>query len=157
MNKKRIYIILTILLMGIIFYMSNQPASISLSLSKDIEEILKNIPIVGNVLSDILNSPRSQFIIRKSAHLLLYCFLSIISFVAIYEIKRDKQMAILLSFLGTFIYACSDEIHQLFIPGRGSQIMDVGIDSIGAIIGLALVNIILILKDNMKKSSLYKN
>ena len=30
-----------------------------------------------------------------------------------------------------FIYACSDEIHQLFIRGRSGEILDVLIDTLG--------------------------
>jgi len=34
-------------------------------------------------------------------------------------------------------YACLDELHQLFVDGRGASIKDVGIDSLG--IGLGIV------------------
>ena len=44
--------------------------------------------------------------------------------------------------LGTFglsaIYALLDEIHQLFIPGRAFQLLDLSLDIFGAIIGLVL-------------------
>ena len=70
MSKKSKYIILTIIWMGFIFCMSNQPANISKELSQNIENLLKQTPIIGNLLSDILNSPNSQFIVRKSAHII---------------------------------------------------------------------------------------
>ena len=152
MNKKSKYIILTIIWMSFIFSMSNQPANISKELSKNIENLLNRTPIIGNILSDILNSPNSQFIVRKSAHFILFCLLSILCFIAIYEIKKSVKISTLVSFSITFIYACIDEIHQLFIPGRGSQIKDVLIDSIGAIIGLIVINLIFMLKNRIKKS-----
>ena len=37
------------------------------------------------------------------------------------------------------IYSLSDEFHQLFVPGRGSSIVDCGIDSAGATAGMLLV------------------
>jgi len=43
------------------------------------------------------------------------------------------------SFLAGLIcvgYAISDEIHQIFVPGRGPQIKDVLIDSGGAAVGI---------------------
>ena len=132
--------------------MSNQPANISKELSKNIENLLNRTPIIGNILSDILNSPNSQFIVRKSAHFILFCLLSILCFIVIYEIKKSVKISTLVSFSITFIYACIDEIHQLFIPGRGSQIKDVLIDSIGAIIGLIVINLIFMLKNRIKKS-----
>ena len=142
MSKKSKYIILTIIWMGFIFCMSNQPANISKELSQNIENLLKQTPIIGNLLSDILNSPNSQFIVRKSAHIILFCFLSILCFVVIYELKRNVKISTLVSFSITFIYACMDEIHQLFIPGRTGKINDVLIDSIGVIMDLIFINLI---------------
>lgn len=152
MNKKSKYIILTIIWMSFIFSMSNQPANISKELSQNIENLLNHTPIIGNLLSDILNSSNSQFIVRKSAHVILFCLLSVLCFIVIYEIKKSVKISTLVSFSITFIYACIDEIHQLFIPGRGSQIKDVLIDSIGAIIGLIVINLIFMLKNRIKKS-----
>ena len=152
MNKKSKYIILTIIWMSFIFCMSNQPANISKELSQNIEKLLNSTPIIGNILSDILNSPNSQFIVRKSAHVILFCLLSILCFIVIYEIKKNAKLSTLISLSITFIYACIDEIHQLFIPGRGSQIRDVLIDSIGAIMGLIFINLIFMLKNRIKES-----
>jgi VanZ family protein len=36
------------------------------------------------------------------------------------------------------IYATSDEIHQLFVPGRGGQVKDVIIDNAGVIAGIGI-------------------
>lgn len=152
MNKKSKYIILTIIWMGFIFCMSNQPANISKELSQNIEKLLNSTPIIGNILSDILNSANSQFIVRKSAHIILFCFLSILCFVVIYELKRNVKISTLASFSITFIYACMDEIHQLFIPGRSGKINDVLIDSIGVIMGLIFINLIFMLNNKIKKS-----
>ena len=152
MNKKSKYIILTIIWMSFIFSMSNQPANISKELSQNIENLLNHTPIIGNLLSDILNSSNSQFIVRKSAHVILFCLLSVLCFIVIYEIKKSVKISTLVSFSITFIYAFIDEIHQLFIPGRGSQIRDVLIDSIGAIMGLIFINLIFMLKNRIKES-----
>lgn len=152
MSKKSKYIILTIIWMGFIFCMSNQPANISKELSQNIENLLNNTPIIGNLLSDILNSQNSQFIVRKSAHIILFCLLSILCFVVIYELKRNVKISTLASFSITFIYACMDEIHQLFIPGRSGKINDVLIDSIGVIMGLIFINLIFMLNNKIKKS-----
>lgn len=37
-----------------------------------------------------------------------------------------------------FFYACSDEFHQLFVPGRSGEFRDVCIDLLGSCIGLLL-------------------
>ena len=142
MSKKSKYVILTIIWMSFIFCMSNQSANISNELSRNIENLLNSTPIIGNMLSGILNSPNSQFIVRKSAHVILFCLLSILCFIVIYEIKKNIKISTLASFSITFIYACMDEIHQLFIPGRTGKINDVLIDSIGVIMGLIFINLI---------------
>ena len=36
-------------------------------------------------------------------------------------------------------YACSDEFHQVFVSGRTPSIVDVGIDSLGALTGIAIL------------------
>lgn len=48
---------------------------------------------------------------------------------------------LLFSILFCFIYACSDEIHQLFLSGRSARILDTFIDSIGGFSGISILNI----------------
>lgn len=36
------------------------------------------------------------------------------------------------------LYAISDEIHQIYIPGRGGLVNDVIIDSDGAVVGIEI-------------------
>ncbi len=73
--------------------------------------------------------------IRKSAHFLIYASLGF--FVAwqskLYGFDGKKQTGIVLIF--TFLYACSDELHQRFVPGRSGQWSDVCLDTIGAMTG----------------------
>lgn len=84
--------------------------------------------------------------VRKTAHFSIYCTLGLLiyMFLSTYDINSKKK--ILISIMLSIIYACSDEIHQLFIPGRSGQIKDVLIDSAGAsfgiIIGIIVLNII---------------
>jgi len=46
--------------------------------------------------------------------------------------------SLIFSFLLCAIYAVSDEIHQMYVPGRGAQTADVLIDCSGAVAGLFL-------------------
>lgn len=41
------------------------------------------------------------------------------------------------------LYACSDEFHQRFVPGRGPAVRDVCIDSVGVLIGIGVMCLIL--------------
>ena len=47
-----------------------------------------------------------------------------------------------ISFIICFLYASSDEFHQLFVPGRSGQVTDIFIDMIGVVLGLLLVFLI---------------
>lgn len=79
-----------------------------------------------------------QFITRKSAHFIGYMILgilSILTFLQFEKINKKPQFAFLLC----VVYAISDEIHQLFVPGRSGQLRDVMIDSSGSFVGIVLV------------------
>ena len=78
-----------------------------------------------------------------------YCILAILLFMSVYE--NDIKKTVIISFLGTFLYACSDEFHQLFIYGRSGEFRDVMIDSTGGIIGLLLIIFIVKYKQINKK------
>lgn len=71
-----------------------------------------------------------DFILRKIAHITEY---AILCFLLIRAIKNKKW-----AFLIAFLYAVSDEFHQLFIFGRHGTMRDVGIDSIGIILAFLL-------------------
>ena len=42
----------------------------------------------------------------------------------------------------SIFYAASDEFHQTFVPGRDGNIVDVLIDSSGALVGILLSSIV---------------
>jgi len=51
-------------------------------------------------------------------------------------IGREKPKATLLAWCLTIIFAITDEYHQYYVPGRSARLFDVGIDSLGSLIGL---------------------
>lgn len=67
-----------------------------------------------------------DFILRKIAHITEY---AILCFLLIRATNEKKW-----SFLIAFLYACSDEYHQVFIFGRQGSPRDILIDSIGIIL-----------------------
>lgn len=56
--------------------------------------------------------------------------------------KTVEFKRILISTIIGFLYACSDEIHQLFSPGRSGKLIDVSIDTMGVLNGVLLVLLI---------------
>ena len=128
MLKKRIikWVIL-IIWMIIIFLFSNQAYSGDTTHS-----------ILENVLPSILNIDILNFIIRKSAHFIEYFILTLLTISLLKEYSLTERIILLLSLIICFTYACTDEIHQAFIPGRTSLFKDVLIDTSGGLISLIL-------------------
>ena len=58
----------------------------------------------------------------------------------------------LINILICAFYAVTDEIHQIFVPGRAFEWMDVGIDTAGAIIGMFAMAIIIKIGLSVKKA-----
>jgi len=125
--KKHISIVLLIIWMIIIFLMSNSSAVESSNQSGLITTLINRILMLENF--EFLD-----FIIRKSAHLFEYIVLGILMINCFknYNIKNYFLLAIILC----FIYACTDEIHQVFIPGRSGKVQDVLLDTLGSIVGV---------------------
>ena len=85
-------------------------------------------------ITNELNAP-----LRKYAHASVYFVLCIFITNAILEIKNKLKLKYsIISILISFLYACTDEFHQIFVQGRTGQFTDVLIDTSGAIIGFAI-------------------
>lgn len=140
--RKKIFLALAILWMGTIFYMSNQPANISTVQSDGVINILSGVPVLGGVMDVLISNGTASFVIRKSAHMFSYGLLSILLFMSIYDNYKSINKTSIISFIITFLYACSDEFHQTFILGRSGEFRDVLVDSTGAIIFLLIVILI---------------
>lgn len=71
-----------------------------------------------------------DLVLRKIAHAVEYAILGAL-------LARATGLAGLAFLLG-MLYAVSDEIHQAFVPGRMGSPLDVAIDAMGVVIGVAL-------------------
>ena len=139
-----IFIILIITNCAIIFKYSNQNAVESTEVSNGtLYKIIKAIS--GNASDEIVKE--YDPILRKIAHFGIYTSLGIWcgSLLCTFfenENNKDRKRIIIAVAMG-FLYACSDEIHQLFIEGRAGKIIDVIIDTMGVANGVLLVLLIL--------------
>ena len=151
MNKK--YIICLIILfiwLGFIFIMSNTSSSESTrqtkSLINNIVNTTNKINIIDNI--DINTATKKLFTpIRKLAHITEFFILSIIVIILLKNKIIDYNKLLLISISICLIFACLDEYHQTFIPGRTGQFSDVLIDMIGVLFGSLIMYYI-----NNKKS-----
>lgn len=83
--------------------------------------------------NEIPNLGPFDFSVKKLAHMLGYAFLAQ---AYLYGLSREKHRSILFAWILTILYAMTDEYHQSFVPGRSPRWFDVGIDSLGSLIGL---------------------
>ena len=95
-------------MMAIIFLFSSLPSN--------------NIPSFG----------KYELSVKKGGHALGYLLLGR---AYLYGIGKRK-IGPWLAWGCAILYACSDEFHQSFVPGRTPSPIDVAIDSLGAFIGL---------------------
>ena len=56
--------------------------------------------------------------------------------------RRKFRKEMFLPWFISALYAASDEIHQLFVPGRSGQLSDVILDSAGALAGVAAFTVL---------------
>lgn len=144
-NKREIiYWILLIIWMVGIFIMSNQPASISDSQSLGVIDKLSRLGIdMNHAFGQMAN-----FVVRKCSHFLEYMILALLIFNVL-KLYYDMKQVVIITTLLVFLFACSDEIHQLFVLGREGAIRDVIIDTCGGLT-LILIKLCSLLVRNVK-------
>lgn len=77
--------------------------------------------------------------VRKAAHMTEYAILGLLAYAFLWNFQKIRKNSYLLAVMLTALYAATDEIHQLFVPGRAGRFSDVCIDTTGALAGLLLL------------------
>mgnify|MGYP004680942529 FL=1 len=137
MLRKVIKFTLVVCCMLIIFMFSSDSGTAS---SKKSDSVIINlVDVISN--KKVNNKDRDKYIekyvfpVRKCAHFTIYLILGILVISLLSEYRILNFKTVLYTLLIVFLYACSDEFHQLFVSGRSSEIRDVLIDSSGGFIG----------------------
>lgn len=127
--------------MGLIFFLSHQPADASSELSSGFMEIILR-PLMILFPNAQFEIDWLHFFIRKNAHFFAYFILGILYVNALKASFKDFEekdwKLISISLFLSILYAISDEVHQLFIPGRSGEVRDIFIDSSGAFTGIII-------------------
>lgn len=79
-----------------------------------------------------------EHFVRKGAHMTEFAILAVLLYLWTSRWQAAYLRRACAAAFATMLYACSDEFHQLFVPGRAGRVSDVLIDSAGAVLGLAL-------------------
>lgn len=136
---KKFNIILLILWLVTIFIFSQDNGDVSSSKSDGIANVTINI--ISDITGKKLNMDTCTFIIRKVAHFIEYMILGILIINVFRDYKNIDNRILIICILLCFIYACSDELHQLFIAERSARFIDVLIDTSGSFFGIFIYNL----------------
>lgn len=141
-----IFFVLSLGWMGLIFFFSAQPAIKSAELStKTVDWLLSPSP-KGSILQHLIQKLQAldgkgilEFLVRKLAHAVEYGVLAVLLGITIRFSRRWNQKWQIKTIILCWLYACTDEFHQLFVPGRAGQVRDVIIDTVGAIFAVLVI------------------
>lgn len=136
---KSIKLVLILLCMVTIFLFSNDTSDES---TKKSDGVIINATefFLGKTLNFV---EKEKYIdtfvtpVRKSAHFLIYFVLGLLIISFLKEFNLNYK-SVLIAILISFLYACSDEVHQMFVAGRSCEIRDVIIDTMGSVFGIII-------------------
>ena len=135
--------LMTLAVMAFIFMMSSQNAEVSSANSEGL--IFNLLNTFYQKFRDMSDGEKLSFIetvhapIRTAAHGIVYCALgfSMFSAMCTYAIGWGAKFGVTIPFC--IVYAASDEYHQTFVSGRSAQFQDLIVDTVGALIGISVV------------------
>lgn len=121
-----------------------------------VDFIAQNFPHVRHGLENNLISLSTLiFLVRKTAHFTEYAILGALFYLNLIQFPKLNShiKKLLLPILFSFLYAITDELHQVFVPGRSAQFRDVLIDTLGASFGAIITYLIIKLFTKIKTRS----
>lgn len=121
-----------------------------------VDFIAQNFPHVRHGLENNLISLSTLiFLVRKTAHFTEYAILGALFYLNFRQLPKlnSRPKKILLPIVFSFLYACTDELHQIFVPGRSAQFRDVLIDTLGASFGAIITYLTIKLFTKIKARS----
>lgn len=125
--------------MLLIFLLSTDSASAAHT-SPVVHSFLAAIPFLRDHLTPA-QIGEADHIVRKSAHITEYAILATLMFRALRQDRPNfRDIYVWGTILFCFLYACTDEYHQIFVPSRGPSFGDVMFDTCGGMIG-TLINL----------------
>lgn len=140
-----LFAVLTIAVMCVIFAFSAQGGTESSEVSSGVSRFIAEL-IVSNFdeLSEFEREAKIEElvpIIRKLAHFSVFAALGFFSNLCLHSFAKERgknSRFVTNVYAGAFciFYAMTDEFHQLFIPGRNGNFIDVLIDFSGSIVGI---------------------
>lgn len=149
-GKKRLCIsivlcVLVIAWLVVIFDFSSQTMEVSSAKSDNITESVMSVVKPEHQKPKFYEPDDFYYqvnrIVRKSAHIAVYAVLSILTYFAVGSFAFLPKSIIKPAFISIpvcLMCAALDETHQSFVEGRFGRVVDVAIDGIGIVVGIAV-------------------
>ena len=118
-------------------------ADVSRALSTFVQQILAWIFPV----TDAGDSGEGHHLLRKLAHFTEFACLGMLLSWLTRMLRTTQWEHYVFPMLTGALVACVDEIIQIFVPGRGPGILDVGIDTLGVTLGIVLITVYVSMKN----------
>ena len=147
----RFFLAAAILTAALIFYFSTQAGPESAELSDGVT--LAVAKVVRPNYEALPSVQRLSFletlslIVRKCAHFGEFALLAfnLMGWLRLRRWDRPRVAALPWAWLLATLYAATDEWHQSFVEARGPALLDVGIDSVGALTGAVVMLVLLMI------------
>lgn len=113
-------------------------AGMSIGYAKELARILSFLGFfqIHSNADLMMHAEAVHTFVRKTAHFTEYAVLGFFTYKAVSCDVQNRKKAVLTAQLISTGYASTDEIHQMFVPGREGKVFDVMIDSCGAFCGI---------------------
>ena len=144
--RKIVCWILVVCWMAVIFSFSARTATLSAQDSATVGMWLGKVFVPGfsgwdeqeqKEFADKIDHP-----VRKAAHASEYAVLGFLLAGGLADDTKKRLYCIGFPWIVGTLYAASDELHQMFVPGRSCQVTDIMIDSSGVFLGVLVGQLI---------------
>ena len=161
-NVKRILLLILLIAdMVFIFHNSAQVAAISSSASQSVTQMVAPVIVPNynnlNETEKLQTVASLEAVLREAAHLLQFVPMGFALYLLLLSVESPynlRKLRIPVTLCFGFLYAVSDEVHQLFVPGRSFQFFDIFMDTCGVALGcLSGIILIWIVKSVKKKKT----
>lgn len=146
-TQKRLTVCTVLLCFNLAFIWGNSllPGHISGAISDWVKEIVSLLFAGGS------GQGPGGGLLRKLAHFTEFACLGMVLSWLFRMLRQKKWEHLLLPLAGGFLAAALDETIQCFVPDRGPAIKDVGIDTLGVMLGIVIISLIQWFKNKNQK------
>ncbi len=135
-----LWLVLALLWTAFIWGNSLQPAEMSGAASGAVVQVVEPVLTAAGIPQE-----EHSFVVRKGAHLTEFALLGI--FWAAFFGQKRRLGCFAAALALCMVTAAVDEGIQHFVPGRSSQLRDIGIDTLGAAAGIAPAIVIFLVRE----------